>query len=123
MSFISKWKDKIAHDIGDKIDAVKLNFIEKTSAILGYLLFSFIALFILLGILIFAGLGLSEVFAELFDSRSGGYFATMGVYLLMIATLFAFRKNVGDAFAGIFIKMLTQQQDDDKDDDEEEKEN
>jgi hypothetical protein len=118
MNFINKWKDKIAQSIGDKVESVKLDFIDKTSGILGYLLFTFIAIFLLLAVLIFLGIGLGEVFSELLDSRSGGYFATAGVYVLLVGLLFVFRTNVVDGFAGIFIKMLTHQNDDDDDDED-----
>jgi hypothetical protein len=123
MSFISKWKDKIARDLEDKVDRIKLDFIQKTSSILGYLIFSFIMLFLVLGILIFAGLGLSEVFADMLDSRSGGYFATMAVFFVLIAILYLLRKPVGDSFSGLFISLLTKQEDKDDDDDDDKDEN
>lgn len=118
MNFINKWKDKIAQGIGEKVQSVKLDFIDKTSGILGYLLFIFIAIFLLLAVLIFLGIGLGEVFSELFDSRAGGFFATAGVYVLLVGVLFGFRTAIVDGFAGIFIGMLTHQNDDDDDDDD-----
>lgn len=120
MSIISNWKEKITRNIEDKVDSVKLQFIDKTSGVLGYLLFSFIIIFLLLAVLIFLGIGLSEVFADLFDSRAAGSFATAGIYVLLLACLFGLRRKFVDMFAGIFIKILTTQQDeDDKDEDKE----
>lgn len=116
MNFINKWKDKIAQGIGDKVQSVKLDFIDKTSGILGYLLFVFITIFLLLAVLIFLGIGLGEVFSDLFDSRAGGFFATAGVYVLLVVILFGFRTAIVDGFAGIFIKMLTNQPDKDDED-------
>jgi hypothetical protein len=116
MSFISNFKDKIAQSIGDKIDTVKLSVIDKVSAVLGYLLFVFIAIFIAMSVLIFLGIGLGEVFYQWMDSRPGAFFATAGVYILLVVLLFIFRQNVVDGFASVFIKMLTDQGDDEDDD-------
>ena len=123
MNIINKWKDKIAQSIGDKVESVKLNFIDKTSTILGYFLFVFIAIFLSLAILIFLGMGLSELFSDLFDSKSGGYFATAGVYALVVTSLFVFRQSIVDFFAGSFIGMLTKQEKEDDEDEEEEENN
>lgn len=120
MNFFSKWKDKITQGIGDKIQSVKLDFIDKTSGILGYILFSFIAIFIALSVLLFIGFAIAEGFSDLFGSHAWGYLATAGLFLILVMVLFAFRQKFVDQFAGIFIRMLTQQQDDDDDDETEE---
>lgn len=117
MNFFTKWKDKISQNIGDKLQAVKLEAIDKITAVLGYLIFTFIAIFFTLTILIFLGIGLGEVLSDAFDSRAAGYFATAGVYMLLIGLLFVFRTAIVDGFASIFIRMLTAQDDDDDDDD------
>ena len=119
MDFINKWKDKIAHKIGDKIQTIKLDFIDKTSNVMGYLLFSLMALFCSLAVFLFLGFGLAEWFAGLLDSRAGGYFATAGVFVLLIGMLFALSGRVLNMFAGIFIRILTKQEDDDDDEDAE----
>lgn len=119
MDFINKWKDKIAHKIGDKIQTVKLDLIDKTSGVMGYLLFSLMALFGTLAVLLFVGLGMAEWFAGLLDSRAGGYFATAGVFVLLVGLLFMLSGKVLNAFAGIFIRILTKQEDNDDDEDAE----
>ena len=119
MDFINKWKDKIAHKIGDKIQTVKLDIIDKTSGVMGYLLFSLMALFGTLAVLLFVGLGMAEWFAGLLDSRAGGYFATAGIFVLMVGLLFMLSGKVLNAFAGIFIRILTKQEDDDEEEDAE----
>lgn len=121
MNIFSKWKDKITQGIGDKIQSVKLDFIDKTSGILGYILFAFIAIFISLSVLLFLGFGMAEAFSEAFDSRPWGYLATAGVFLILVGILFAFRQKFVDNFAGIFIRMLTQQNDDDEEEEKDEK--
>ena len=117
ISFITKWIDKIAHYIEMRLQLIKLNLVQSISGILSYFLFSIIALFFLLAFLIFLGMGLSELFAELINSRAGGYFITTGIYLLLLLILFAFRKTIADKFSGVFIAMLTENHDDDDDND------
>ena len=114
MSFITKWKDKITEYIEVNVQLAKLSFIERTSHILGYLIFSFVVLSLMLPILIFLGIGLSEVFTALFDSRIAGYFMTVGVYVLLMVLLVAMRKTIINKFATIFIAKLSEGDDDDK---------
>jgi hypothetical protein len=114
MSFITKWKDKITEYIEVRVDLVKLSFIERTSHILGYLVFTFVILSLLLPILIFLGIGMSEVFTSLFDSRIAGYFMTVGVYLLFMLILVLSRRSIITGFANIFVAKLTESDDDDE---------
>ncbi|MBS1584166.1 MAG: hypothetical protein JSS82_01265 [Bacteroidetes bacterium] len=108
MSFIDKWKDKITEYVDVRFQLIKLSFIERTSHILGFLVYTFVALSLVLPILIFIGIGLSEVFTSLFDSRIAGYFCTVGVYVLLLLILIATRKSLINKFAGIFIAKLTE---------------
>ena len=119
MSFVSKWKDKIAHYVDVRLSLLKLGFIERTSNILSYLIFVFIGLFLTLSILIFLGIGIGEYFATLLDSRAGGFFITAGFYILLLVILALMRNTITTAFAGIFIRIMTAT---DHDDDEKEKE-
>ncbi|OJW83515.1 MAG: hypothetical protein BGO69_08575 [Bacteroidetes bacterium 46-16] len=116
MSFIDKWKDKITEYVDVRVQLIKLSFVERTSHILGYFVYVFIVLSLLLPILIFLGMGLSEAFTELFDSRTAGYFMTLGVYVLLTLIVMLCRKQLINKAAGIFIAKLT---DDDDDNDEE----
>jgi len=118
MSFIDKWKDKITEYVDVRFQLIKLSFIERTSHILGYLVYVFIILSLLLPILIFTGIGLSEVFTSLFDSRIAGFFCTAGVYILIVLIIIAARKSLIKNLANIFIAKLTDIDDDDKDDDD-----
>ncbi len=113
MSFFDKWKDKITEYVDVRVQLIKLSFIERTSHILGYFVYVFIVLSMLLPILIFLGIGLSEVFTDLFDSRIAGYFMTVGVYILLTLIIILYRKPLIKKVAGIFISKLT---DDDEDD-------
>ena len=116
MNIISLLKDTITRSVQDKLKDVKLGFIDGVSSFAGYLFFIFIAIFLGLSIFIFLGIGLGEVLSDAFDSRAAGYFATAGVYVLLVALLVLMRTSIVNAFASVFIKVLTRQEDDDDDD-------
>lgn len=115
MSFIETWKDKITQFADVRLNLVKLTVIERSSSVLGYLIYTFILLFLVLAVFLFLGIGLQEWFSEMVDSRIGGAFMTMGFYVLLIVLAFVMRKTILNGFAGIFIGILTAQ---DKDDEE-----
>ncbi len=115
LGFITKWIDKIAHYIEMRFRLIKLDLIQSVSGILSYFLFSFIVLFVVLALLIFLGMGMSEYFAEVLDSRAGGYFMTTGIYLLLLLLLVACRKAIANKLGGIFVGILTKSDDDDDD--------
>lgn len=108
MNILSKWKDKVAHYVDVRLSLMRLNIIERASTVVSYLILTFIALFISLAVLIFLGIGLGEAFADLVDSRAGGYFITAGIYALLAAVVFMARQNIVNAFAGIFIRIMTE---------------
>ena len=117
MSFIDKWKDKIAHYIDVRVSLIKLGLIERVSGILSYLIFVFIGLFLTVSILIFIGIGIGEYFGEVLDSRAGGFFITAGFYVLLLGLMFFLRVPVTSAFSSAFIRILTDDGPDDGKDD------
>jgi hypothetical protein len=114
MNLFTRWKDKATDFVDVRVRLLKLSFIERTSTLLGNLMASFIYLFIALAFFIFLGVALLELFADLLDSRVGGAFLTAGIFALMLGILFAARKAIISAFAGIFIRILTEQDEDDE---------
>jgi hypothetical protein len=116
MNLLKSLKDKIARYIDVNVKLFKINFIQHTSNILSYFIFTIVSLFLLLAILIFMGLGLAEVFTAMVNSRIGGFFMVMGAYILLLIFIFGIRKWVIRGFAGAFIRILTEQ---DKDEEEE----
>jgi hypothetical protein len=62
---------------------------------------------------------IGELFSGILDSRPLGYLVTTGIYILLVALMFALRKSIISAFSGAFIRILTSV--DDEDDDEDEK--
>jgi hypothetical protein len=117
MNVFNRWKEKANNFIDVRLGLLKLSLIERTSSVIGRLLLSFIYIFLGMTVLSFIGFGLMEVFAAWFDSRIGGAFATAGLFLLLLIIVFAMRKAILSAFAGIFISLLTEGDDDDDDDD------
>lgn len=115
MSFLQSWKDKVTQFVDVRLNLAKLAVIERSSNVLGYLIYTFILLFLLLAVFLFLGIGLQEWFSEMVDSRIGGAFMTMGFYLLLIILAVVLRKAVLGMFAGIFIRILTASDDDDED--------
>jgi hypothetical protein len=116
MSFINKWKDKIAHYVDVRLSLVKLGFIERTSNILSYLIFVFIGLFLTVSILIFLGIGIGEYFADVLDSRAGGFFITAGFYVLLLVLMFLLRIPITTAFSSAFIRIMTDEGPEDEED-------
>jgi phosphotransferase system glucose/maltose/N-acetylglucosamine-specific IIC component len=116
LDYISRWKDKVAHYVDVRVQLIKLNLIERVSGVLSYFIFAFICLFLTVCVLIFLGVGLGEFLSDVFDSRAGGYFATAGIYALLLLLLFGFRKTIANSFSSVFIRIMTA-----VDEDEEEK--
>jgi len=114
MSFITNWIDKITGYFEVRMQLAKLSVIECSSHVLGYFVFIFLVLSLLLPIFIFGGIGLSEVFTTLFDSRIAGYFTTLGIYVLILVILILCRKSIATKFANIFVAKLTEGEEEDK---------
>jgi len=118
MNIINEWKNKIAQYLNVQIKLIKLGFIERTSYLMGYFIFTIISLFFLLCMLLFLGLGLAEWFAAMVNSRIGGFFMAIGAYFLLFLIFFGFRKMVIRFFASAFINVLTEHDDDDNEEKE-----
>jgi hypothetical protein len=118
MNLFTRWKDKASNYIDVRLGLLKLSLVERTSSVVGHLLISFIYIFFTLSTLTFIGYGLMEAFSEWTDSRIAGAFMTAGLFALMLAIIFVMRKTIINAFAGIFIRVLTEGDEDDEDDDD-----
>ncbi|RYG05989.1 MAG: hypothetical protein EOO07_29495, partial [Chitinophagaceae bacterium] len=114
MSFIGKWKDKIAHYIDVRLSLAKLSVIQTASNVLSYLIYVFISLFLTIAILIFLGIGLGEWLSDLVDSRAGGYFMTAGIFILLMVLLVVLRTTIVNAFSGTFIRIMTEGDEEDE---------
>ncbi len=108
MNFLAVIKEKIGEYAKAYLSLLKLNVVGKTASVVSYLMFFFIALFLLFAVIIFLGFGLTEGFVALGLSRVGATFSTVGVFVFMLTLLFAFRKGITDYFAGVIISIMTE---------------
>lgn len=115
LDFLTNWKDKVVEHVNVRFNLVKLNFIERTSNVLSYFIFTIIAIFLVFTVIILGGLGLAEWFSYLFNSRTAGFFAAMGACVLILLILMGLRKAITNGFSNAFIKMLTAHDDDEDD--------
>src|SRR3954471_19957542 len=101
MNVFNRWKEKANNFIDVRLGLLKLSLIERTSNVIGRLLLLIIYIFLGMTVLSFIGFGLMEVFAAWFDSRIAGAFATGALFLILLLMVFAMRKAILAAFAGI----------------------
>lgn len=107
LQFLSAWKDKITQYVDVRFQLAKLTAIDRLSHVLGYIMLSFILLFLGVTLLIFLGIGLVETFSYLTDSRIAGAFLTLLFYIILMTAGVLARKSIVNAFAAIFIKIFT----------------
>ena len=124
MSFISKWKEKIAHYLEVHINLFKLGLIERASHLMSYFILVFIVLFLSACILIFVGISIAEYFHEIVGfSKHAGFLITGGIYFLLMIFLFLGKRKIINAFSGVIIKILTESEEDEHDDTNKDKAN
>lgn len=107
MSIISSLKNKITEYAEAYIKLIKLNIIGKTANLMSYFMFAIICTFMLFGIIILLGFGITELFCSLGLSKLASIFITIGINVILLATLIGFQKKITRFFAGAFIKALT----------------
>jgi uncharacterized membrane protein YqjE len=119
LDIFQKWKDKISTLVETKVRLMQLEFIERASGVLSFLIF--IILFILLGfaVFLFAGLGIAECLSELMDSYILGYLTVAGSFLLLGFIFFAFRKKIIRNLSDKFVSVLTEKREDEDEEEEE----
>lgn len=77
-----------------KVKAVKLDVAEKTSAVMANLVAGAIVAVILLLMVVFAGIALSYVFAELTGTIYGGFLITAGLFLILAVITWKMRQRL-----------------------------
>lgn len=123
MNLFGKWKEKATEYVDVRVQLAKLKFIERASHVIGNLMLGFAMMATMIAVLFFFGIGLMETFTVLFDgSRIGAAFATSGVFLLLVGLIYALRKTILAAIAGIFIRIMTDPGDEDDEQDRNNKE-
>ncbi len=114
-NIFNQWKEDATRFLEVRLNLAKLTMVERVSNVLSFILYSFILFLLGILALIFLGISLQEVFSEVFDSRVGGAFATLGFYILLVVIGIFARKSITNVFAGIFVRMMTKEDDEDSD--------
>lgn len=112
--------DKALHYLEVKLDIVKLSVIERTSLIMGYIMFMVLLTLAGGSVVIFLGVALSVYLGELLDSMSAGYLITAGVFAIVLLLFVLMRKKIITRMAGLFIDLFTYDMDKEYQDKEEE---
>lgn len=113
MNIFGSIKEKVTQYIDVHVKLMKLNLMGSASKLMSYLMFAMICMFIVFAVILLLGFGIAETFVSLGLSRVGSYFATFGIYLLLLLAVVGLRKNITNFFAGTFLKVLTDDSDDD----------
>ncbi len=114
-NLFTQWKDDATRFLEVRLNIAKLTVVERVSNVLSFIVYLIILLFLGILALIFLGISLQEVFSSLLDSRIGGAFATLGFYVLLVIIGVVARKSITNAFAGIFVRIMTAEDDEDSD--------
>lgn len=117
LNFVGKWKDKITDYIDTRVRLVKLTIVERVAKVLSFFTFTIACFFLALPILLFMSMGSAEFFADLVDSRAGGYLIIAGIYALLFIILYIFRKSFTRKFTDLFVSVMTDRDDDDEEED------
>jgi hypothetical protein len=116
MSLLNSWKDKLTSYVDVRLNLIKLSFIERTSTVLGFVILSFILLFLSMAVLLFIGIGMQEWFTAMLDgNRIGGAFLTALFYIVLIVVIILVKKPIVNMVGGVFVRVLTDPGDDDDD--------
>ena len=108
MGIFSSIKDKIAKYIDVNIKLIRINLIGRSADVLSYLIFGMIILFIAFCIILFIGMGLTEVFIALGISKLVSFFITVGIYLVMLFVVLTYRRPISRYIASDIISVLTE---------------
>lgn len=118
MNILEKWRDKATRYVDIRLQLIKLGIIERASNVLGSMMIGFILLFLAFSMLIFMGMGIMKQMSIWLNSEVAGSFATAGIFLVLILLIGGLRKQITNAFAGIFIGIITASDEEETDDDE-----
>jgi len=103
-------KETIAQYIQLRLEELRLGVIERIGYILGYLASVLITFFLSSLALIFIGLGLAFWLSSLFGNKLLGFFATAGIFILVIIIFLLFRRSFMRLVAGILTREVTRSQ-------------
>lgn len=100
-------RDKIVQYISLRIEDFRLEVIERIVNLLGYFIFTILAIFFFFIVLIFTSFGLAQWLSNIFNSQIGGYFATAGIFLVLTIIVVLNARIIIRFFAGKMVAILT----------------
>ncbi len=112
MGIFASIKEKITDYVDVNIKLLKLNFIGQSASLFSYLMFALVGLFIGLCILLFAGFGLTVALIGCGLSKPASFFITVGIYFLLLISVYVLRKKIMKFFANAFIRVMTEDEED-----------
>ena len=116
---VEELTDTIKEYITTRIESVKLNAAEKTSAVMANLLAGLIVAFVFLCFILFASVALSFGLGEWIGKTWAGFLIVAGLYLLLGIVVWAARgKMIRLPFMNAMIRQLSGNEDKEEDDDE-----
>jgi hypothetical protein len=102
-----KLKETIARYIHLRLEEFRLGMIERLGNILGYLASVLITFFLSSLALFFIGLGVAFWLSALFGNKLLGFFATAGIFILVIILFLVFRRSFMRSVVGILAREIT----------------
>lgn len=119
LDFVQKWKDRITNLVETKFRLLQLEFIERASGVMSFLVLSVLLLLLGFGVFLFVGLGVAHMLSEILHSTISGYLIVAGFYLAILLLLYALRRRIIRKFTSIFISVMTERREDEDEDQEE----
>lgn len=108
MSIFGSIKDAIAKYAELYLSLLKVNVIGKTSGLMAYVMFAIICMLLVFCIIILLGFGIVEGFCAMGLERVAAFFATFGLYVVLLFVLISLRRKITRSFANTFIRILTE---------------
>lgn len=104
---IKNIKERITEYFNLKFEIIRLELIERLVNVMGYLIFTVLAIFLSFSFLLFLGFGLAEWFGDMLNKPYYGYFIVGGIMLLGLLITIWKSGTIVKFFADKFVSLLT----------------
>lgn len=105
---VSKLLDKLKQYLELQADIMKLSLIERIAIVMSFTMFMALCTVFAITIFIFAGIALGSYLTEVLSSGFYAYAIVVGIYLLILLLIIAFKKQLTAVFADMFIKIMAE---------------
>jgi len=115
-AYLKENKDLLQRYVETRVEIIRLQMIRSTSKVLGNLIWLIVLLFLFFMLLIFIGLILGFLFAEITGSNVIGFSISTGILFLITLFLIAFRRKLFiDPVVRLLIGVFTTPGEDEED--------